>query len=108
MDQANETELFEYITDDNERIMLINAYRAITITNMWDFIKMFSDKNGFALSQAPELDVIYNKMEELGYIGHSGVSFAITLRSMQNYILHGEQHHQQLYIKPSTCQITNV
>lgn len=105
MNQVNETGLFEYVLDHSEREMLVNAYLAITKTNMWDFIKMFSDKNGFALSQAPELYVIYNKMEELGYNGHSGVSFALVLRNMQKYILYGEQIHKELYNSAITTYI---
>ena len=66
---------FDYIKPDsaNYKAMLVNAYQAITQTETWDFVK--KDCDSFMFSKDPKIFIIYNKMDELGYGGHSGSSF---------------------------------
>jgi len=42
------------------------------------------------LSTNPEICMIYKKMEELGYIGHSAFTFGWTMRQMQYIAKYGE------------------
>jgi nanoRNase/pAp phosphatase (c-di-AMP/oligoRNAs hydrolase) len=80
---------FEYVKDNWTRDMLINAWQAINITETWDFVKQ--DIDSFMFSNDPRVSIIYNKMEELGYGGHSGASFGCTMRAMQYIATHGER-----------------
>jgi len=85
---------FEYIKNSNHRDMLQNAYRAITITETWDFIK--KDINSFSFSNSREIYSISDKMNELGYNGHSGSSFGWTMREMQFIAQHGENKYKKI------------
>ncbi len=82
---------FNYINSTYTRQAYHFTHAAITQTNLWDFIKQNPGPGGYTLSTSPELYTIYNKIEELGYHGHSGSSFAISLRAMNYIANHGEQ-----------------
>jgi hypothetical protein len=84
---------FDYIKDDWTRDMLINAWQAINITETWDFVKQEIDS--FMFSNDPRVKIIYNKIEELGYTGHSGASFGCTMRTMQYIATHGERKFKE-------------
>ena len=88
--------MFDY-TDDNSRVMLENAYTAISLTKMWDYMKKYNDS--FMFSSDKEIDIISRKMEMLGYYGHSGSSFGITMRNMQFIALHGIEEHKKMWLK---------
>jgi len=45
-----------------------------------------------------ELRVIMNKMDELGYGGHSGSSFGWTMRQMQFIAVNGLEEHRKRYV----------
>lgn len=89
---------FEYISDLDDRNMLINAWLAITLTNNWDFIA--EDNESFMWSNDPQINDIFRKMEELGYHGHSGSSFGFVMRNMQYLIQNGENKFIELFEKP--------
>lgn len=82
---------FYYIKSKTDRIMFSTAYKAITQTETWDYIKTLESHF------SPESDRIYKKIEELGYTGHSGCSFMITLREMQFIAIYGEQLFKDRY-----------
>ena len=84
---------FEYVNDSWQRDMLINAWQAITVTENWDFVKQ--PIHSFMWSDDPRVKIIGNKMEELGYTGHSGASFGFTMRTMQYIATHGEKKYMQ-------------
>ena len=87
---------FDYIKDDWTRDMLINAWQAINITETWDFVKQEIDS--FMFSNDPRVNIIYNKIEELGYTGHSGASFGFTMRTMQYIATHGERKFKEEHL----------
>jgi hypothetical protein len=41
---------------------------------------------------------IYNKIEELGYHGHSGSSFGLTMRNMQYIARNGAEDFKQMML----------
>lgn len=96
---------FDYIKPQsaNYKKMLVNAYQAVTQTETWDFMK--KDCESFMLSQDPKVKVIYNKMKQLGYYGHSGCSFGCTMRDMQYIAQNGEKKFRDVYL--SVCSNTN-
>lgn len=80
---------FLYIKSLSDRKMFSTAYKAITLTETWDYIK-----NIKSISD-PECDRIYNKIEELGYQGHSDCSFICILREMQFIAKYGEKKFKE-------------
>ena len=90
-----EQSIFYYV-DDNSRIMFENAYQAISSTEMWDYMK--KDMESFIFSSDKEIKIISKKMEDLGYDGHSGSSFGITMRNMQFIALNGLEEHKKIWL----------
>jgi hypothetical protein len=82
---------FKYLKSKSDQIMFSTAYKAITMTETWDYIKNMETIFG------PESNRIYNKIEELGYLGHSGCSFMCTLREKQLIARHGEKNFKDRY-----------
>ena len=75
--------------------MLDNAWQAITLTKTWDFVK--KQNESFMFSSDPRVNIIYVKMEELGYSGHSGCSFGRIMRIMQYIARYGEETFKKSY-----------
>jgi hypothetical protein len=86
---------FYYLDDNDIRFMFETAYQAITITELWDYMKkdMFNDDD--------KLQKICNKIEELGYNGHSGSSFGYIMRHMQFIAINGIENHKQMFLQNS-------
>lgn len=82
---------FLYIKSISDREMFSTAYKAITVTETWDYIKNMTSIFG------PESDRIYRKIEEYGYTGHSGCSFIATMREMQFIAKYGEKKFKERY-----------
>jgi hypothetical protein len=85
---------FEYVKDRHSREMLVNAWQAITLTEMWNYIKQ--DIDSFMFSNDPRIWSIHKKMEKLGYDGHSGASFGWVMRTMQYIANHGEKKYKEI------------
>jgi hypothetical protein len=88
---------FEFVTNTSDRIMYETALTAITQLELWDFMKNFSGES-FMYSNQPEIRQIYEKIEQLGYNGHSGASFGFTLRTMQYIATHSLEEFRICYI----------
>ena len=80
---------FDYIQSKGDKIMFKSAYDAITITETWDHVKKLSSFS------SPEINIISNKIIELGYDGHSGCSFMSTMREMQFIAIYGEKKFKE-------------
>jgi hypothetical protein len=85
---------FDFIPSD-ERIMYETAFNSITQLEMWDYLKNF-DGNYF-MQTSQQVHQIYNKIEELGYTGHSGSSFAVIMRQMQYIAKYGLDKFEDAY-----------
>ena len=90
---------FEYVKDTWQREIIVNAWQAINLTEMWSYIKQ--DIDSFMFSDDPRIAIIYNKMEELGYTGHSGASFGWAMRTIQYIANHGEKKYKELVLSHS-------
>lgn len=73
---------FEFIHDENSRLMISTAIYAVTQLELWDFIREFNEES-FMFSNHENVVKIYDKIEQLGYNGHSGCSFGVTMREIQ-------------------------
>ena len=63
---------------------------------MWDYMK--KDRESFMFSSDKEIEIISKKMVDLGYDGHSGSSFGITMRNMQFIALNGLEEHKKIWL----------
>jgi len=86
---------FEFI-NENERIMYTTAHSAISQLELWDF--MAKDIESYMFSSNPKVGKIYEKIEELGYKGHSGASFGCTMRDMQSIAQNGYDKFREEYL----------
>ena len=87
---------FIYVKDDNKKEMLQNAWTAITQLDLWDYMKR--DTDSYMMSSDKEINIITEKMAELGYDGHSGASFGWTMREMQFIAQNGLEAYKNMYM----------
>lgn len=76
---------FSFIPDGTTRACISNGYEAMDQLELWDWLKSFepAENEGFMWSSDPNVQKIGNKMESLtSSTGHSGMSFAITMRHL--------------------------
>jgi hypothetical protein len=88
---------FKYIQDKRCREMLRTAHKAISLLELWNFVS--KPIESFTWSNDNRVTAIYDKIEELGYTGHSGASFGYTLREMQFIAKYGEREFRSQYLK---------
>lgn len=78
-----------------EATMLQDAHQAITSCELWDWLKEFKPEEGkgFMFSSHENLIRIGKAMK---YEGHSGASYAWTMRIMQHIATNGWEEHSKL------------
>ena len=87
---------FSFIRDENEKRVLTNMYRAVEAEGVWDFIKTGPSGGEFMFSkEADERLSGVNKAVEDD--GHSGASFACTLREIQFIARYGWDAYVKLW-----------
>ena len=86
---------FEFVTN-GDRIIFVSAHAAISQLEFWDFMK--KDTESYMFSSDPNVGKIYAKIEELGYTGHSGCSFGLTMRAMQHIAQDGYDNFKEEYL----------
>jgi hypothetical protein len=84
---------FETLYPAHETTMLTDAYQAITACDLWDWMREFRPQHGegFMFSNHPNLDQIRTAMT---YEGHSGASYAWTMRVMASIAKKGWEAHK--------------
>lgn len=90
-------DMFDFITIKSEKEMFVNAYESVTLCELWGFMKQPIESYGF--SSAVEVRKISEKMNELGYDGHSGFSFGWIMRQMQAIAQNGFDLYKKNYMK---------
>jgi hypothetical protein len=80
---------------DHELEMLKDAYKAITVTGMWAWFSGYvpAEGEGFTFTTHPNMKKIEEAME---YKGHSGFSYAWTMRQMQHIAKGGWENYLML------------
>jgi hypothetical protein len=87
---------FDFISDESTRTMIETAYNAVNQLELWNYMQ--SHQGSFMFSGNRNVDRIYNRIEELGYTGHSGASFGITLQTIKFIADHGFQVFRHDYL----------
>jgi hypothetical protein len=83
---------FEYVTDVATKMALANGHQAISATNSWEYMKLHVDPNNkFNFDFDNKTMEIAQKMEELGYDGHSAASFGFVMSTLHFIAVNGEQ-----------------
>ena len=88
---------FKYIVNKSDRLMLVNAWKAITLTETREFVK--NNSESFMFSSNPLIAIISQAMLDLGYDLHSGSSFGYTMRTMQFIAIYGEKMFKDQVLK---------
>jgi len=92
---ATSVNTFEFIPC-GQRIMYESALNAITQLELWGYMKNFKGES-FIFSKDKEVENIYKKIEELGYVGHSGGSFGCIMRDMEFIAKYGIKRFEEDY-----------
>lgn len=78
-------ENFDYITDNHTKELVKNAFKAVQKLDLIEFFRLNNPpkNHGFMCWNCPEIDKLVNELEN---DNHSGSSFAITCRILQQHI----------------------
>lgn len=73
---------FSFIKDEMFRKSVENAFKYVNDNKLWEFFKTFEvdSSKGFMFSRHPVLERISKALDS---DGHSGASFAVTMRNME-------------------------
>jgi hypothetical protein len=88
---------FSFIRDPHTRHMVSNGFTAVNQLELLGWLRNFSPRNteGFLFSSHPNIRKIGDKMESLPDApGHSGSSFAITMRHLEYIAKHGMEEYK--------------
>lgn len=91
---------FNFITDSHTRDLVSNGYVAVTELELWDWMRTFTpaQNEGFMWSSHPNINKIVKKMESLpNPPGHSGSSFAFTMRALEYIAKNGIDSYKRQY-----------
>jgi hypothetical protein len=89
--------VFDFVRE-YERVMFESAFNAISQLELWPYMRNFTGES-FMFSQEKNVSMIYNKIEELGYHGHSGASFGCIMRAMQYIAINGLDSFREAYVQ---------
>lgn len=83
---------FEILYSRDDCVMLRDAEAALTTCDLWDWLRDFTPhaNDGFMFSTHPNLTRLTDAMT---YTGHSGSSYAWTMRVMENIAKNGWHSH---------------
>ena len=91
---------FVFIKDQHTRNIYKNAHAAVSATNMWNWMKTYKPDEGYMFTRHKNIKIIENKMaEDSIYQSHSGGSFVMTLRQMQNIAIVGYSTFEKNWIE---------
>jgi len=88
---------FSFIRDPYTRRLISNGYTAVNHLELMGWLRNFCprDSEGFMWSSHPNIKKICDKMESLPDApGHSGSSFAITMRHLEYIAKHGIEEYK--------------
>jgi hypothetical protein len=94
---------FEFINDETDRAYCMNAHKAITLTENWEYLRTFVPEKGFMFSKSHELDQIALEMRKdpISH-NHSGASYAGIMRIMEFIAKNGIEEYKNLYLQQCT------
>lgn len=95
------TSNFDFVKDKQTREYLKSAHRAITICELWDWMRTYTPDNSFMWDPHPHPNIIKIRKEmfkdEVSTY-HSGSSYALIMRQMETIAKYGLAKYQQSYM----------
>ena len=91
---------FNFIPDAHTRGLVSNGYQVVSQLELWDWMKEFNPApdEGFMWTTHPNVYRISEKMETLpNPPGHSGSSFAFTMRTLEFIAKHGLDEYKKRF-----------
>ncbi len=89
---------FDFVKDKTTREFLKSAHKAISICELWNWMRIYEPPAGFMWSSATELDRINKEMWKDPINGnHSGASHSYILREMQYIAKNGYNKYKNDY-----------
>jgi len=91
---------FDFVKDDSERFFLKSAYKAITLCELWNWLRIYEPppNKGFMLSKTQELDRLNQQMwKDPVNINHSGSSYGLIMREMKYIAKNGYDDYKNTY-----------
>lgn len=93
-------ENFSFINDSSTRRFVKNGFNAVTQLQLWSWLKTFEPEpdQGFMFSSNSNISEIGKKMHELpDSPGHSGSSFAFTMRQLHYIAKNGMDKYKKFH-----------
>ena len=90
---------FDFIKEEQFRLCLEDAYNAVDEMNLWDYLQdnLF---NSFAYYNGPYQELHHELLKKADKNNlHSGASYGITMRNMEQIAKNGFEQWQRDYIK---------
>ena len=86
---------FDFIKDELTKKFLISAHRAISMCELWNWLRIYEPPSGFMFSSTSELEEIKNTIfKDPINNNHSGASYAFIMRDMEYIAKHGYDNYK--------------
>lgn len=96
-----------FITDINSKLIIDSAIRAVSNLELWSWLRDVNIES-FMFSNDPNISRIYNEIERLGYNGHSGSSFGLTMRQMEFIAKNSFDTYRQNYLANNNQNVSSL
>jgi len=95
------TDKFNFVSNNMERIVLIDAYEAVNDMNLWDYLKENTFES-FTYYKGPYKQLHEELLEKADKSNfHSGASYGITMRNMERIAKEGFDVWKKEYLNNS-------
>lgn len=95
-----------FIIDINKKRMLDSAIQAVNNLELWIWLREVNMES-FMISDDPNVILIYNEIEKIGYTGHSGASFGWTMRQIEFIAKNSFDTYRRNYLANSNQNVSS-
>jgi len=78
--------------DQNTKQLVHNAAEAVNKLNLWDWFRTYKPERGFMFDNHENVEAMSRETESMN---HSGTTFGLTLRYIQNMAIDYENHPEK-------------
>ena len=90
---------FSFINNENEKLMLTNAYNTVTLMDKWLFLRNYEPdpRLGFIFDQNDEINIIQSQIMINYNDLHSGTTLGLTMRHMHHIAKYGFTEYKNAF-----------
>jgi hypothetical protein len=89
---------FDFIKDKSTKMFLQSAYKAISVCELWNWLRIYEPPSGFMFSSAPELEQLKQEFaKDPINNNHSGASYGCMMRDMEYIAKNGYTNYKNLF-----------